>query len=304
MAQVRARSAVEWAEACSSAFVPLRVRAAGDRFTATLDRVELASGVSVTRVASEGSEVVRSANTIAHHPRDDLLLSIHRIGRGRVFQHDHEAILNRGQASLYDASSPYSLSFPGRMSEIVLQIPRRTIPTTGQAFARITASVLPPSTSLVALQSLLLSVDPLTPPREGSIETEMLADAATTLLRAALLPLDQATPLRLEGHALAVAMRSYIDDNLTDPSLTVESLAHALHVSVRLVYKVFTEHVNESPGTYIRRNRLRRAHGELTTGLSVLQAALLSGFTDPDTFTRAFKRQYGFPPSALKHLRE
>ncbi|MDF3310544.1 helix-turn-helix domain-containing protein [Rhodococcus sp. T2V] len=304
MAHVRAQSATEWAEACSNAFVPLRVRTPATRFAATLDRVELTSSVSITRVASDGSEVVRSATTIAHHPRDDLLLSIHRIGSGRVLQHDREAILSRGRASLYDASAPYTLSFPGRMSEIVLQVPRGTVPTTGHSFADITASALPPSTSLLALQNLLLSVDPQVPPRTGSMENEMLADAATTLLRAALLPLESRTPLRLEGHALAVAMRSYIDDNLTDPTLTVENLGRALHVSVRQVYKVFAEHLNESPGTYIRRTRLRRAHNELSAGLSVLQSAITSGFADPDTFTRAFKRHYGFPPSALKRMHQ
>lgn len=302
MSQVRARSATEWAQVCSSAFVPLRVRSTAATFSASLDRVELNPSVSVTRVASDGSEVVRSATTIAQHPRDDLLLSIHRIGQGRVLQHNREAALSKGRASLYDASAPYTLAFPGRMSEIVLQVPRGTIPSTGHAFTDITAAALPTSTSLLALQNLLLSIDPKAPPRSGSQENDMLADAATTLLRAALLPLETSAPLKLDGHMLAASMRAYIDDNLTDPALTVETLAHALHVSVRLVYKVFTDQLNEAPASYIRRARLQRARHLLNVGNSVLHTAISSGFTDPDTFTRAFKRHYGFPPSAVKHL--
>ncbi|MBY3985662.1 helix-turn-helix domain-containing protein [Rhodococcus fascians] len=297
MPHVRALSGTEWAEACSTAFVPLRVRAATGTFQASLDRVELAAGVSITRVVSDGSEVVRSATTIAQHPRDDVLLSVHRMGTGRVVQHDRVAALTTGQASLYDASAPYTLSFPGRMSEIVLQVPRRSIRATGNAFIDMTATTLPPSTSLFALQNMLMSIDPGA--SATSWEKDLLADAAVTLLRSALSPLEFQAPLRLDGRVLAATMRSYIDDNLTDHTLSVESLAHALHVSVRLVHKIFSEHVEETPGAYIRRHRLARAHADISAGSGVLEAAVSSGFATPDTFTRAFKRQYGFPPSAL-----
>lgn len=301
MNRVRARSAAEWADACSNAFVPLRVRSASPRFAATLERVELTPGVSVTRVASAGSEVVRTAQTIAEHPRDDLLVSVHRSGRGRVAQYGREVDLTTGRAALYDASAPYRLSFPGRMSEIVLQVPRGLIARTGHAFTDLTATALPVSAGMIALQNLLSSIDPQMSHQAPLIEREMLADATTTLLRASLLSVDRAVPPAVDNQTLARSLRTYIDDHLTDPTLTVETLAIANHVSVRLVYKVFADHLDDSPGDYLRRARLSVAHRQLTSGRSVLDAAVSSGFAGPDTFTRAFRRRYGYPPSAVKN---
>lgn len=300
MSRVRAQSATEWAKACSTAFVPLRVLTTAARFTATLDRVELTQSVSVTRVSSEGSRIVRNARTIAEHPRDDLLLSVHRSGWGRVAQHDREAHLSKGSAALYDASAPYALTFPGRMSEIVLQVPRGVVTKTGHAFADLTAMQLPSSASMTALQNLLWAVDPRVAPRAGPLENEMLADAAKTLLQAALLPTASTATSRIDTRALALAMRTYIDYNLTDPDLSVEKLAHVHHVSVRFVYKIFTDHFDDGPGSYIRSSRLSLAYRQLGLGYTVLEAAIGCGFTDPDTFTRAFKRRYGYLPSTLK----
>ncbi|GAC68351.1 cupin domain-containing protein, partial [Gordonia soli] len=231
MSRVRARSATEWADACSSAFVPLRVRSASPRFAATLDRVELTPGVSVTRVASEGSEVVRTARTIAEHPRDDLLVSVHRSGRGSIAQHEREVALTNGRAALYDASAPYRLRFPGRMSEIVLQVPRGLVARTGHAFTDLTATALPASAGMTALQNLLWSIDPRTSQQTPLAEREMLADATTTLLRAALLPVDRPVPPAVDNQTLARSLRAYIDDHLTDPTLSVETVAIANHVS-------------------------------------------------------------------------
>lgn len=298
MTGVRATSPAEWADVCSSAFVPLRVRATAPSFTATLKRTQLRPDVSVTRVASDGSEVFRNARMIAAHPRDDLLVSVHGSGRGALTQHGRQARLVRGSAAVYDASAPYTLRFPSRMSEVVLQVPRRLIARTGHAFTDLTATPLPPSASMTALQNLLWSVG--TDTACGAMERELLAEAATTLLQGALLPAATTTAPQLTSEGLALAIRAYIDENLTDTELTVERLAHAHHVSLRLVYKAFAAHFDESPGAYLRRKRLALGHTRLIGGDTVSRTALHCGFTDPDTFTRAFKRQYGYPPSVLK----
>jgi AraC-like DNA-binding protein len=93
-------------------------------------------------------------------------------------------------------------------------------------------------------------------------------------------------------------MRSYVERHLTDPGLTVDRLAAVHHVSVRLVHKIFSESA-ETPAAYIRRKRLAHSRRLLLDGGTVTSAAMRSGFIDADTFTRAFKREYGVPPSDL-----
>lgn len=298
MERVRAHSAADWAQVCSSAFVPLRVRSAADRFTATLDQIDLAPGVSVTRVTSDASVVHRDPDIIAHEPRDDLLLSVHRGGRGRVVQHGREASLQVGGAAVYDASAPYALHFPGRMSELVLQVPRRAVPSTGHAFADLTARTLPPSAGLTTLTGLLVAAETTDDPARAA-ERELLAEAAVTLLHAALLPMGRPSGARIDTRALAHALRTYVDGHLADPDLGVDRLAAAHHVSARLVHKVFAE-AGETPAVFIRERRLERARTFLGAGENVTGTALRCGFGDPDTFTRAFKRRYGHLPSALR----
>lgn len=299
MTPVTARSVSEWAEACSKAFVPLSVHCVAPRFTASLEQTELGAGVSVTHVSSEGSVVSRGAGVIARDPREYLLVSVHREGRGSVEQHGRVAELLPGQAAAYDASVPYALRFPDRMSELVLQVPRRVVTRSGNGFDDLTARVLPASASLTLLTNLMAAVSPAEGRPHSPAEDDLLADAAITLLRGALLPSGEPPTSRIDTRLTNAAMRSYVDQHLADPELSVERLAAEHHVSVRLVHKIFSES-GETPASYVRRRRLARARGLLLDGSGVAGAALRSGFTDADTFTRAFKREYGIPPSALR----
>jgi AraC-like DNA-binding protein len=299
MTAVTARSASEWAAACSEAFVPLAVRCAARGFSANLDQSELGSGVSVTHVSSEGSVVSRGPGVIARDPRDVLLVSVHRAGAGSVEQHGRIAKLGPGNAAAYDASRPYTLSFPGRISQLVLQVPRQAIARTGDAFEDLTVTVLPASASLVSLTGLMAAIASTDGRPRTPAEDDVLADAAVTLLRGVLLPARPSATTRIDTRALAAAMCAYVDQHLADPGLTVDRLAAQHYVSVRLVHKIFSA-FGETPAAYVRRTRLARARTLLLGGGTVTAVAVRSGFTDAETFTRAFKREYGLPPSAMR----
>lgn len=104
-------------------------------------------------------------------------------------------------------------------------------------------------------------------------------------------------PSRLPGRAvLTDQMRRFVADNATDPALDPATVARAHHVSVRLLQALFADH-GCSPAGYIRDVRLSRARELLRAGEPVTRAGRLSGFADPGTFTRAFRRRYGCTPS-------
>ncbi len=295
VSHIAVTSTAAWADACSSAFVPLRVRSASDRFSANLTQHALSAEVTVTRVTSGASEVYRSDRVIAEHPRDDLIVSLHRAGTGTVTQHDRRARLRAGSAAMYDAASPYTLSFPTPISETVLQLPRRAIRPHSTTLADLTARRLPEGAPLRALIALAETVDPgsAAPTRLGSTH---IADAMISLLMA-IASAEEAAPL--DAPLLAVTVQRFIGDNLADPTLCPESVAAAHHISLRLLQKLFAAE-NDSPAAYIRRRRLKSARRLLLEGAPVGRAAHLSGFRDPDTFGRAFKREFGTAPSAMK----
>jgi len=70
-------------------------------------------------------------------------------------------------------------------------------------------------------------------------------------------------------------------------------------------HRVFTAVVGESPGSYMRRRRLTLAAEELLSGdRRVLDIALDWGFQTPESFSRAFVRQFGVTPGAYRRARE
>lgn len=296
MVGITVDSASGWAEACSSAFVPLRVKSAAPRFTASLRQREFGGGITLTSVMSDSSEVYRSSRVIAANPRDDLIISLHRSGLGAVTQHGRRAALRPGQAAMYVASAPYDLSFPSRMSELVLQLPRRRLVVPGRRIGDLTARTLPDGAPLRALGTLAGALESAAPLTDG-VETEAVADSFAMLLTATLAA-EAHDPLPLDSSVLRLTLRRYVEEHFRDPLLTPDHLARVHHISLRQLQKLFALD-DDSPAAFIRRRRLQHAHALLLENESVSSASLRAGFLEPGTFARAFKREYGVVPSAL-----
>lgn len=102
-----------------------------------------------------------------------------------------------------------------------------------------------------------------------------------------------ATPSRTEFRA---RLLEHVRARFRDPDFTAARLAAEFHVSLRFVQQVLAED-GRSPATEIRRQRLELASVLISQGSSVSHAARASGFADPGTFNRAFRRHFGVPPS-------
>lgn len=132
----------------------------------------------------------------------------------------------------------------------------------------------------------------------GTDGTRLLAFAdATERLAAAAHPQDpviaEMAPSRAELRARLLA---HVQTRFRDPDFTAAKLAAEFHLSLRSVQQLLAD-VGRSPATEIRRRRLELASSLISQGSSVSQAGRASGFTDPGTFNRAFRRHFGMPPS-------
>lgn len=297
MSRVTVASPEGWARACSTAFVPLRIRSTARSFSASLSQLALGPAVTVTGVESEASTVYRDDRLIAEHPRDDILLSLHRRGRGAVQQHGRAAALGAGSAVLYDASTPYALSFPATMSEVVLQLPRGVVARSGNAFESLTAITLPDSVQLRALTMLAAAVDDR--PGATDAEASALGEAIVSLLRAVIAGDRDDREPEADARLLLAGIRMWIGEHADHPDLVPSDVAQHFHVSLRTLQKVFASDA-DSPAACIRRARLERAHRLLLAGASVSSAAHRSGFHDADGFARTFKREIGVTPSQAR----
>ena len=92
-------------------------------------------------------------------------------------------------------------------------------------------------------------------------------------------------------------MQDYIAQNLSS-DMNLSDFARVSLYSPWYSYRLFRETLGLTPADYIRKLRLSRAANRLREGKSrVIDVAFDLGFSNVDTFTRAFFREYGLNPS-------
>jgi AraC-like DNA-binding protein len=157
------------------------------------------------------------------------------------------------------------------------------------------AQMIPASDpTLVMLRSFLVGVARSAGGLSPALKAE-LAETAIGLLRAEL---TGGRPALASREVLFHGMKTYVRQHLADHLLCPEQVARAHAVSLRTAQVIFADH-GLGLASYIRSERLRLAHELLVRRYAVARVAGLVGFLDPDTFTRAFKREFGQLPSRV-----
>jgi signal transduction histidine kinase/ligand-binding sensor domain-containing protein/CheY-like chemotaxis protein/AraC-like DNA-binding protein len=94
-----------------------------------------------------------------------------------------------------------------------------------------------------------------------------------------------------------------VEENLADPSFTVEKLAESMNVSRTLFYKKLKGITGYQPIELIRMMRLKKASGLIETGeYNVSEVAYMVGYNDIRYFSTSFKKQFGISPSQFRKI--
>jgi len=95
-----------------------------------------------------------------------------------------------------------------------------------------------------------------------------------------------------------MAAIDYLERNLYGTA-DLEAAAKEANCSVFHFYRMFQVITGIGPGEYLRRRRLSEAAMALSTGGGdkVIELALRFGYDSPDSFTRAFRREFGCLPT-------
>jgi len=92
----------------------------------------------------------------------------------------------------------------------------------------------------------------------------------------------------------------YIEENLTE-ELSIEEIAGKACISAFYFQRIFNMLCGFTVGEYIRNRRLSMAAQELSKAdARIIDVAMKYGYDSPDSFTRAFTKFHGIPPSAAK----
>ncbi len=87
--------------------------------------------------------------------------------------------------------------------------------------------------------------------------------------------------------------------------ITIQEIAGYVGIDISYLSRLFARHLGTSPVRYLRSYRLEIAHHLLqNANMTVGQAALATGFSDPLYFSRCYREKYGAAPSQVLKKRE
>lgn len=105
------------------------------------------------------------------------------------------------------------------------------------------------------------------------------------------------------GEQLIYDMRSYIDDNYTDTSLSLQMLSDQFSISESYFSQLFKKHLNVNFYQYLEQKRMQYACEILeSSNRNVQEIAEVVGYQSVNTFGRAFKRYYKMSPGEYRKL--
>ncbi|WP_221412689.1 two-component regulator propeller domain-containing protein [Fulvivirga lutimaris] len=112
---------------------------------------------------------------------------------------------------------------------------------------------------------------------------------------------DKVKSVELESadERLMQKVMTVINENIDNPALNVEMIAHEIGISRVHLYRKLKELTNQSVRELIRNIRLTQAAELLTTKtINISQVAYATGFSNPSKFSTSFKEVYGVSPKA------
>jgi len=98
---------------------------------------------------------------------------------------------------------------------------------------------------------------------------------------------------------------NYINDNIGDPSLSIEKLASHLGLSRSQLYRKVKSLTGHSVNEFVRRTRLERAKQILESGsANISETCYKVGFASPSYFSKCFRNHFGVLPTSIVTKKE
>jgi AraC-like DNA-binding protein len=102
-------------------------------------------------------------------------------------------------------------------------------------------------------------------------------------------------------HAFIEKLQLAIDANLSDATFGVNQLYAAVSMSQMQVYRKLKTLTNQTPSQFIRSYRLLKGNELLKlTDKTIAEIAYEVGFTDPNYFSKVFKKEFAKTPRAYR----
>lgn len=252
-----------------------------------LERAHLA------RVRGTRHVVERSAGTIDVRPADAIAVYVTIMGEAVFEQDGQRRVLRPGQLLVCDADRPFVRGFGHGLDELAVKVPR-------SEFAQLTGRTTVPRPLVVETGD-----NP-----HGRALARLVGRAVR---RDRPVPADEQAVLELvavlAGHvdlpvAHRAAARAFIEENVTDPTLSAGDVAAGTGISERHLSRLFAAAGTSVP-KHILSRRLDAAFSVLTTdnALRTAEVAARCGFTSVAYFSQTFRRRFGVTAGEVRRAR-
>lgn len=258
-------------------------------------------GLDVFVVRSR-TDVVQDHQPSALQPsKPSFLVSLQVEGHATVRQDEREALLGPGDFALYDSSRPYHLSLEAGSEQIVLRLPANALLSAVRELGRWTATrVLSEHIEgllmVEMIRTLWRDYETLEPATRLAV-----SNGAVNLVIAGLHTLAPADATAASDASFAhlERIKRLVDTQLSDPDLTVGSIARQLGLSSGHLHRVFKSEAVPL-AHYIWLRRLEACSRDLLdprlSSRSIGEIAYRRGFKDAAHFSRSFKDRFGISP--------
>lgn len=299
---VRSRDKIAfWVDFVCAHLIQADCRAIVDRsqFQAEVSKLSLPR-LDIAQIEAAGQNIYRTKQHIARASEVHFLLNIQRNGESVVRQDGKEAVLRRGDCSLYSTDRPYELAFTADFKQTVLIFPESTLRALDGSIDRRCGELL--SADHAATRLLLSLVDNIydtadnLPPHIVSGAVDLLA---STLLAASGQDNFDGRASNLSRYHVA-RVKEFILQHLSNSELSARMIAAGLGISVSHLYRLFAEE-SETLMAWVWAQRLEACRRDLADSRNacrtIIEIAFRWGFSDAPHFSKAFRNRFGVCPS-------
>lgn len=109
-------------------------------------------------------------------------------------------------------------------------------------------------------------------------------------------PIEELPPLNKFDNEFIARINQLTDDNMDNSHFSIADITRELGVSRSLLHIKMKTFFNSSMTDYIKQRRMSKACELMRQGNNVSETAYLTGFSDPNYFSKVFRKTYGMSP--------
>lgn len=259
-------------------------------------------GLAIAHVVSNAHAITRSRAQASASDDEELFLIGCVSGLARMAQQREEFIVKAGDLALIDSGLPSEFTLAGPCRFLSLGIPRRMLARrVGSSNSRPPMHIAGQGIGNVLMSLLVSTYDQAA--QLGEADARVAEESLLLILQRALCPQTDPAFMTERSDTELYGVQQLILTMLADPQLSPDLIAQRYRTSTRRLHRMF-ETAGLSLGAWVRRARLERCRRDLANprlaDQCVTTIAFKWGFNQASHFSRAFREEFGLPPTEFR----